>query len=221
MFKKLKDRMFPLPLPEIEPAIAPMAGMLLHDHEWGDWTIIEIVKVSTDKKKVKYKYTRVNGKDRSADIFSQTDRGLQTDRWSRLYREYKLQEQLLAKTIESLREDAEIQMTFWNDTAKDQEAMDDRGKSYSECLIVANYFEGKVDAYNDAMRLGNNVPELVDTRDILAAKERLTEEHDKILKDAEDALGVLVCNLGETFADAGEISDIYKALDLLRKYIGE
>jgi hypothetical protein len=126
----------------------------------------------------------------------------------------------MAKTIESLREDAEIRMTFWKDTAEDQEAMDDRGKSYSDCLILANYFEGKLDAYKAAMELGNNVPELVDTRDTLAASERLTEEHDKILKDAEDAFGVLVCNLGDTFVDAGEISDIYKALDLLKKYIG-
>jgi hypothetical protein len=93
MFKKLKDWMFPLSLPEIEPEIAPKAGMLLHDHEWGDWTIIEIVRVSTDKKKVKFKYTRVNGKDKLATF-------LQTDRWSILYRDYKLQEQLTGEKNE-------------------------------------------------------------------------------------------------------------------------
>tara|TARA_R110000851_G_scaffold11354_1_gene39873 strand:- start:845 stop:1096 length:252 start_codon:yes stop_codon:yes gene_type:complete len=79
MFKKLKDWMFPtLPEPEVD--------MILEDRMWGDWTIIEIVRVSTDKKWVKYNHIRTNGKDRPADTL------LEADRWKDIYISYKIQE---------------------------------------------------------------------------------------------------------------------------------
>jgi hypothetical protein len=53
------------------------------------------------------------------------------------------------KTLESLRYEAEIKQQLWLDTSEDQEALSDRDKTKCECLILASYFEGKVDAYND------------------------------------------------------------------------
>lgn len=57
------------------------------------------------------------------------------------------------KTLKTLRDEASIKMVMWNDIAFDEKALKDRNKSKSEALILANYFEGKFDAFNQAIRM--------------------------------------------------------------------
>jgi len=55
------------------------------------------------------------------------------------------------KTIKSLRNEAEIKMQMWADITNDKQALSDRNKTEKEALMLVNYFEGKVDAFNESL----------------------------------------------------------------------
>lgn len=79
MFKKLKDWMFPtLPEPEVD--------MILEDRMWGNWTVIEIVRVSDCQKSVIYVFRRFNGRG----CHTQYEKHQAT--WKDIYISYKIQD---------------------------------------------------------------------------------------------------------------------------------
>jgi len=57
----------------------------------------------------------------------------------------------MMKTLKSLRDEAERKMVLWNRIADDKEALQDRNKTREDALMLVNYFEGKFDAYCDAI----------------------------------------------------------------------
>ena len=54
------------------------------------------------------------------------------------------------KTIESLIHEAEIKWDFWRGVSDDPQALEDRGKTREEAIILANFFEGRFDGLCDA-----------------------------------------------------------------------
>ena len=59
----------------------------------------------------------------------------------------------MAKTIQSLMDEAEAKWGMWRDIAEDPQALDDRGKTREDAINLANYFEGRFDALCDARDL--------------------------------------------------------------------
>ena len=55
------------------------------------------------------------------------------------------------KTVDSLRFEYEVKMNYWNSVAEDEDALSDRGKTKMEALVLASYFEGKIDGLNDSL----------------------------------------------------------------------
>lgn len=58
----------------------------------------------------------------------------------------------MIKTITSLINEARTKQEFWQDTARDAEALEDRNKTKEEAIILANYFEGKFDGLCEARK---------------------------------------------------------------------
>lgn len=61
----------------------------------------------------------------------------------------------MSKTISSLIFDAETKMDMWLDISNDNVALSDRNKTRQEALLLANYFEGKLDAFYETKNLLN------------------------------------------------------------------
>lgn len=58
----------------------------------------------------------------------------------------------MVKTIHSLINEARTKQEFWEDTANDKVALEDRGKTKEEAIFLANYFEGKFDGLCEAKK---------------------------------------------------------------------
>ena len=56
-------------------------------------------------------------------------------------------------TFTSLAMDANTKMEMWLEISSDPSALEDRGKTREEALMLANFFEGKFDAFYEARRL--------------------------------------------------------------------
>lgn len=50
------------------------------------------------------------------------------------------------KTIESMILNAEAKMELWHEISNNQQALEDKGKTKEEAVVLANYFEGQFDA---------------------------------------------------------------------------
>ena len=58
---------------------------------------------------------------------------------------------IMAKTIKSMIDEAEAKKHLWNDISLDKQALKDRDKTKEEAVVLANYFEGRADAFYEAL----------------------------------------------------------------------